>query len=55
MKDKVVGTLTLRGMATATPKGRRTIAAWLRKEAKHLERCGRDDAQRFTARYHVVR
>lgn len=55
MKDKVVGTLTLRGMATATPKGRRTIAAWLRKEAKHLERCGRDYAQRVSARFHFAR
>lgn len=53
MKEQPIVTLTIRAGSAATPKGRRTIAAWLRKEAKHLERCGKDYAPRFTARFWV--
>jgi hypothetical protein len=54
MKDKSAAILTLRGAAHATPKGRKALAAWLRKEAKHLERCGHNYAPRFSARYFVA-
>lgn len=53
MKEKAVATLTVRGAAVATPTGRKAMALWLRKEARHLERCGREYAPRFTARYFV--
>lgn len=53
MIDKAVATLTLRGSAVATPKGRKALAAWLRKEAAHLEACGHKYAPRFTARYFI--
>jgi len=53
MTEKAVATLTVRGAAVATPKGRRALAAWLRKEAKHLERCGREYAPRVSARYFI--
>jgi ribosomal protein L37AE/L43A len=51
MKEQPIVTLTIRFGAKATPKGRKAIAAWLRKEARHLERCGRDYAPRFSARF----
>lgn len=54
MPDQPVVTLTIRGGAQATPKGRKAIAAWLRKEARHLERCGKDYAPRVSARYWTV-
>jgi hypothetical protein len=53
MKERAVATLTIRGAHDTTPKGRRAVALWLRREAKHLERCGREYAPRFTARYFV--
>lgn len=51
MTEQPVVTLTIRGGSHATPKGRKAIAAWLRKEAKHLERCGKDYAPRVSARF----
>ncbi len=51
MKETIIATVTLRGASKLTPRGRKQLAAWLRKEAKHLERCGREYAPRFTARY----
>lgn len=51
MKDQPVVTLTIRGGASATPKGRKAIATWLRKEARHLERCGKHYAPRTSARF----
>lgn len=34
MKEQPIVTLTIRAGSAATPKGRRTIAAWLRKESQ---------------------
>lgn len=53
MMDKAVATLTLRGAVAATPKGRKALAAWLRKEAKHLETCGHKYAPRVSAKYFI--
>lgn len=51
MQEKPIATLTIRFGAKATPKGRKQIAAWLRKEARHLERCGREYAPRVSCRF----
>lgn len=40
----------LRG-SDMTPRGRREIAAWLRRQAKFLENHGDEMASRFTARW----
>lgn len=50
-RDQPIATLTIRHGSRATLKGRKAIAAWLRKEAKHLERCGPDYAPRVSARF----
>lgn len=49
--DKPVATLTIRNGRLTTPRSRKALAAWLRKEAKHIERCAKDYAPRVTCRY----
>jgi hypothetical protein len=53
MKEQPTVTLTIRGGSSATPTGRKAIADWLRKEAKHLERCGKEYAPRVSLRFHA--
>jgi hypothetical protein len=52
-KTQVAAVVTLRGAGRWTKRGRRDIAAWLRKQAKELEQYGSDyPAERATrARY----
>lgn len=53
MTEKAVAILTIRGARVVSAKERKALALWLRREAKHLERCGKDYAPRFSARYWV--
>lgn len=47
----VAGIVCIHRAAEMTPKGRREVAAWLRKTADGLVKEGDNYAARFTARY----
>lgn len=51
MKDKSAAVLTIHDAPRMTAKGRRQIAAWLKKQAAFLTKDGGAFAKRFTARY----
>lgn len=48
---QTAATLTIRDADLMTKKGRRAVAAWLRKQAGFFARHGKLYAGRFTARY----
>jgi hypothetical protein len=50
-KEKAAAVLTLKDADKMTAKGRRQIAAWLRKQADALQAEGNNYASRFRARY----
>ena len=51
-KDKSAAVVTIHGAPRMTPKGRKEIAAWLRRQADSLVKHGKDYTEtRFTARY----
>lgn len=50
-KQKSAAILTIKDAPKMTVKGRREIAAWLRRQAQFLEGHGPELANRFTARY----
>lgn len=51
MKEKRAAILTVFDAPVMTKRGRKRIAAWLRKQAEFLEHEGHVYAKRFTARY----
>ena len=51
MKDKVSAKLELYKTDTWSDKGRKEIAAWLRKQADALVKEGKQYSGNFTARY----
>jgi hypothetical protein len=50
-KDKAAAVVTIRGANRMTRRGRRSIAAWLRKNALWLEKHGRELGPIFRASY----
>jgi hypothetical protein len=50
-KEKSAAIVTIKDAAKMSPRGRRQIAAWLRRQAGFLERNADQLASRFTARY----
>lgn len=50
-KERSAATVTVRDAALMTPKGRREVAAWLRRHAALLVREGKNYSTRFTGRY----
>ena len=51
MSDKSAAILTVKDAPKMTPRGRKQIATWLRRQAAFLESDGKRFASRFTARY----
>lgn len=49
--EKSAAIVTVKDASKMTPKGRRSIAAWLRMQADNLEKDGHLYATRFTGRY----
>jgi hypothetical protein len=49
--EKSAAVLTIKDGSQMTPEGRRSIAAWLRRQAKFFEKEGDQYADRFRARY----
>jgi FixJ family two-component response regulator len=49
--EKSAATVTIHRANDMTKKGRKAVAAWLRRQAEFLEQHGDQLAQRFTARY----
>lgn len=49
--SKSAAILTVKDAPIMTKRGRKQIAAWLRRQAKFLESHGPEFASRFTARY----
>lgn len=50
-KEKSAAVLTVRMADEMTPKGRREVAAWLRRQAAMLVKEGPNYAKRYTGRY----
>jgi hypothetical protein len=50
-KDKSAAILTIFDAAKMSAKGRRQIAAWLKRQAAFLEKHAKELAPRFRARY----
>jgi hypothetical protein len=50
-KEKSAAILTIKDAPQMSAKGRKQIAAWLRRQAQFLEGHGPEFANRFTARY----
>jgi len=50
-KKKSAAILTIKRAARMTPRGRKDIAAWLRRQASFLEKHAKEYSERFTARY----
>ena len=48
---KTAAVVTVYGADKMTPKGRKLVAAWLRKQAGFVEKYGWWLSRRFTARY----
>lgn len=48
---KSAATITIRRAADMSPKGRKAIANWMRRQARFLEKKADKLAARFTARY----
>ena len=51
MKDKSAAVLTIKDAPRMSPKGRREVAAWLRRHADMLVEEGKNYSKRFTGRY----
>lgn len=51
IKRKSAAVLTVFDAPKMTKRGRKQIAAWLRKQAEFMEQYGPELADRFTARY----
>jgi hypothetical protein len=51
MKEKSAAILTIKDPQRMDKKGRKMIAGWLRRQARHFEAKGEMYAKRFTARY----
>ena len=51
MATKSAAIVTIKDAARMTPKGRRDIARWLRRQAHFLEKYAKELSPRFTARY----
>jgi hypothetical protein len=51
MKEKSAAILTIKDPQRMDKKGRKMIAGWLRRQARHFEAKGDRYAKRFTARY----
>ena len=51
MKEQSAAILTVKRAHEMTKRGRKQIAAWLRRQADFLEKDGDKFASRFTARY----
>ena len=49
--DKVAASITIHDGAKMTRRGRKTIAAWMRRQAAFLERHNDQMAPRFTSRW----
>ena len=50
-KDKSAAVMTVFDAARMTKRGRKAVAAWLRRQAGFLDAHGADFSGRFTARY----
>jgi len=50
-KHQSAAIITIRDAAKMSVKGRRSIAAWMRKQAMFFERYAKELSPRFTARY----
>ncbi len=50
-KDEAAAIVTIRRPSEMTARGRKDIAAWLRRQARFLETHAHQMADRFTARY----
>lgn len=50
-KEKSAAILTIRDADKMTPRGRKQIAAWLRRQSEFLTKHGKQYSGRFTARY----
>lgn len=50
-KEKSAAVVTVFRADEMTPRGRRQIAAWMRRQASMLEKEGKNYAKRFTGRY----
>ena len=50
-KEKSAAVVTIRDAADMTPKGRKEVARWLRRQAAFLEKYSEQLSSRFTARY----
>ncbi len=51
MKEKSAAILTIHRAPAMSKRGRKAIAAWLRRQAGFLERNADELSNRFTARY----
>lgn len=51
MKEKAAAIVTIFHASDMTSKGKREVAAWLRRQAKLLEQHAKELAGRYTARY----
>lgn len=52
MSEKSAAILTIKGAGRMSPKGRKAIVAWLRRQASFLAQHSKDySTGRFTARY----
>jgi len=51
IKEKSAAIVTIKDAPTMSPRVRRAIAAWLRRQATFLERHSKELASRYTARY----
>ncbi len=50
-KEQSVAVITVKHPDTMTPRERRAIADWMRRQAEFLEQHGHECSARFTARY----
>jgi hypothetical protein len=50
-KEQSAAIVTIKRASEMTPKGRRDIARWLRRQASFLEKYAKQLSPRFTARY----
>lgn len=52
MKESSAAVVTIFDASAFSKKGRKSVANWLRSQAKQLEQLGDQYAERFTARYY---
>ena len=50
-KEKSAAILTIKDADKMSKRGRKEVAAWLRRHAKYLEQHGQAYSSRFTGRY----